>query len=73
MAKQKFKVWQVGWEDEVHEVEADLEGRECPACEFVGDLPVDVPTEGLDPITGRYAIRDKLDAIADRLAARKEG
>lgn len=50
MAKQKFKVWQAGWEDEVHEVESDLEDRECPACEFVGDLPADVPTEGLDPI-----------------------
>lgn len=50
MAKQKFRVWQAGWEDEAHEVEADLERRECPACEFVADLPADVPAEGLDPI-----------------------
>lgn len=49
MATQKFKVWQVGWEDEVHEVEADHEDGDCPACEFIGGLPRDTPVEGLDP------------------------
>lgn len=49
MATEKFKVWQVGWEDEVHEVEADHEDGDCPACEFIGGLPRDTPVEGLDP------------------------
>jgi hypothetical protein len=46
--KATFEIWQVGWENEQHEVELDIDEDECPACAS------SKPVSDTDPIVIGY-------------------